>query len=283
MVGTDGTPETLWHYTDANGLFGIMASGQLRFGDARFLNDRTERLYGVNVRKQILKEAKAVGDPHGLVAGVDAALDYFGDDRLYLCSFSATKESISQWQRYGADGAGYCLGFDAGRLDTILKADNIRRLPIIYDPEVQRTMLRRSLSNAVEQYEDWVARMPEQEHKLHWIDAAVASDEIDQVEMQFKNRFFEDEAEWRYFVRVDTDRPATNDLAEQFAARGAYIKPFVMFPKQNNSSLQLPLTHVVCGPKLDWELAETTVKRFLASCDNGFVTVERSQLAEIWR
>lgn len=106
-------PTTLWHYTDVAGLSGILSSSTLHLGDARCLNDRTERSYGVTVVEQALKTAIAEGDETGLLARVDGYMDHdLSRTDLYLCSFSATSESLSQWQRYGADCRGYCIGFN---------------------------------------------------------------------------------------------------------------------------------------------------------------------------
>src|SRR2546423_4685399 len=115
------TPPTLWHYTDANGLFGITTSRQLRFGDARFLNDRTERTHGERVLEQVFAEEAERDDDDATRKFQELIRVMRSPDRLYIASFSATKESISQWQRYGADGAGYCIGFDSKRLDELLE------------------------------------------------------------------------------------------------------------------------------------------------------------------
>jgi hypothetical protein len=122
----------LWHYTDVNGLWGITTSSQLRFGDARFLNDRTERTYGERLLEQVL-EQEVASDPDRVVAKFRNLLRSLRwPDRLYVCSFSGTAESLSQWQRYGADGAGYCLGFDGALLDELLDHDQISRHDMLY-------------------------------------------------------------------------------------------------------------------------------------------------------
>jgi hypothetical protein len=170
VVQEIASPQTLWHYTDSGGIFGIVTSRQLRFSDAEFLNDRTERRYGHALRKSVIEEARCAGDPTGMARAIDAALDWFGAYRLYLCSFSANdEESVSQWQRYGADGSGYCIGFDTAALDAILSSHQVYRVPIIYDPLEQRRTLKDSLERAVKAYEVGSAESPQKNRQLHWL------------------------------------------------------------------------------------------------------------------
>ena len=100
-----------WHYTDANGLLGILGTSQFRFGDVQFLNDATERTYGIRLLKRALTQyAKGAAFLETMIGSMTINTWPY---RVYACSFSGAGESISQWQRYGADGFGYCVGFDA--------------------------------------------------------------------------------------------------------------------------------------------------------------------------
>src|ERR1044071_9100975 len=56
----------LWHYTDAAGFHGIVRTNCLRLGDARFLNDRTERQYGISVVMQVIADELRKGQDHFL-------------------------------------------------------------------------------------------------------------------------------------------------------------------------------------------------------------------------
>src|ERR1043166_9672816 len=134
-------PELLWHYTDANGLFGIINSNRLRFTDARFLNDRTERVYGATLLAEALKDEAQSGDPHGLIRGIQLMQEsYMLPSRQFVCSMSGTNESISQWQRYAAGGNAYSLGFKVSELDRIL-GEHAVRYQMQYDSAKQRQSL----------------------------------------------------------------------------------------------------------------------------------------------
>src|SRR6266849_3777382 len=103
-------PTTLYHYTDAAGLFGLVTSGSLRFGDARFLNDSTEFVHGIDVAREVVAEALLETDGARIL---ERTQHYLSPElvfrQLWVFSLSETAESISQWQRYGADGYCYCV------------------------------------------------------------------------------------------------------------------------------------------------------------------------------
>lgn len=119
----------LWHYTDSAGLEGIVKTSRLRLGDARFLNDRTERRYGFDLAIKICEERAADVDPSSLIAAARSSLVGLPSiSNLYICSLSQRRDSVSQWQRYAAAGFGYCIGFDTRQFVTMC----LRRRACLY-------------------------------------------------------------------------------------------------------------------------------------------------------
>jgi hypothetical protein len=282
-------PDILWHYTDAPGLFGIVDSCRFRFGDAGFLNDRTERVYGKELIDKVFTEEIAAGDEDGLLGDLWKHVRLtLSPDRLFVCSFSATKESISQWQRYGAGGVGYCLGFDAKRLDELFDSDAIHRVPMLYDEADQKEHLREKIRRGVEGYRQKAksADPGDKNQGINVYDAIFTAADVASVTLRLKNPFFGDEQEWRYFHLIGEDELGDDDDSkEEFAIRGDYVKPFICFPQERKrkSLVRLPITGVVCGPRLDVDVAKPTVERFLRSRGYSGITAERSALAAIWR
>ena len=276
--------DVLWHYTDANGLQGIVTSGQLRFGDARFLNDRTERTYGERLLERVLEEDFSA-ESGSLTTKFRELLQALREPyRLYVCSLSATTESISQWQRYGADGAGYCIGFDLRELDRLFDDESISRYAMVYEEAEQLELLRDAVRGSFEQYCRLEAKTGKR--KPTYIDYLFADIDIDAALLRMKNPFFHDERESRYLFRTDEERRSVSLLEprEQYVARGPYIKPFVQLPHRSpGTGARLPIVRVVCGPRLEPDLAIPSLRRFLASVNYEAVHVDQSVLAEIWR
>lgn len=277
-------PPILWHYTDATGLYGIVNAARLYFGDARFLNDRTERTYGEGILRRVLEDLVA-GDALGLAAPFRDLLAILRrPDRLYLCAFSASQESISQWQRYGADGAGYCIGFDAKALTDRFAMDMASLEAMLYDEDEQVELLRTAVMTSFSKYQSIEAKKESRPHS-YW-DYLFTDEEIDAALLRMKNPFFRDEQEWRFIVRgpecVSAELDAW-DPKEQYAVRGSLVKPFLALPTGGGPRSPLPIVAVVVGPRLDPDLAFPSVSRFLDARGNGSVTITLSALASIWR
>lgn len=286
MVPHATAPDTLWHYTDANGLFGILESRQFRFGDVGFLNDRTERTYSKEVLDQVFHEESLGARPRGLVDTLRRhVLSARSSDRLFICSFSETKESISQWQRYGADGTGYCLGFNTAALDEYFRPDMIQRVAMTYASGDQKDCLREPIQRAADMYQPQDAKRAPLDinTRLSERDIPDIVRDVADTALRIKNPYFEDEKEWRYFKRLhDNDLDSWD---QEFAVRGVYVKPFLRFPQREHLANfpRLPIVQVVCGPRLDVDIAIPAVERFLRK--HGYVDVraKQSTLATIWR
>jgi hypothetical protein len=276
----------LWHYTDVHGALGIVQSGVLRFADARFMNDRTERSYGPDVALQALLDYAEVFE--GMYVGRDyipPLLSYLVEhikarsfrSRLYLCSLSETPNSISQWQRYGAEGQGYCLGFSTAMLK---KLKGIRLIKMSYAPTRQKSMVAYRVQQLLKLYgaerQRWSSAMLNQA-------ATTIFDGLEPTLLRIKNPQFADEREWRLIFR--DEHPPNAARRVSFVARGAYPKPFISveLKRQGSNENKLPLVKIMCGPKLDHELATLSARHVLDDYGYRDVLIEVSPLRESWR
>lgn len=273
------SPKVLWHYTDANGLWGIARSSRIRFGDARFLNDRTERSYGEHLLNRVLEE-EVSADPSGGTTGYrDLLREIRMPGRLYVCSFSAGAESISQWQRYGADGKGYCIGFEVERLDDVLQGI-AARAAMLYDDQDQLDLLRISVKNGYARYCRGQKEEDDLTRQIHYM---LSTSDIDAALLRLKSPFFRDEQEWRYIFRTQEEDTASNVINEEFALYGSYIRPFIELPRPVAGVVfSLSIVRVVCGPRLDPDVAVPSVTRFLRATGYSGDVVP-SDLVKIWR
>ncbi len=109
------SPPIIYHYTDANGLRGILETGRLWLSDIFTLNDPSELRHGIFWAAKILKKngpkefARFFEDFFKSESNVNRA-NYF------ICSFSSRGNDLAQWRAYANNGRGYALGFDAKRL-----------------------------------------------------------------------------------------------------------------------------------------------------------------------
>ena len=221
----------LWHYTDSAGFHGIISSGIFRFGHAWFLNDRTERTFGKQRVADLIREEQSRLAETRLMEllhdrwqnRTDTDSDYF------VASLSESSDSISQWQRYGGDGRGYCLGFDRAALMRWLQTP-LRLRQMQYRTEGQLKRFREFLPSSIERSLQLFTDNPKYrkytDAQLLELRVAYLVGVLEEVSLEFKNPRFEDEREWRFIRRIpdvvgDTPPPIS------FSPRGEIVKPFI--------------------------------------------------------
>jgi hypothetical protein len=152
--------ENLYHYTDANGLKGIIESQAIWFTSYAHLNDPGEIAYGVGITTTLLSEIGRANDPR-LKLFCDMVIDLFTHDNLrtafgfYIASFSRNGDDLGQWRAYGDNGRGYALGFAPQFFEVTegLKAnptDNYITLPVAYGEHEGRALLMPAIARALE-------------------------------------------------------------------------------------------------------------------------------------
>lgn len=280
-----GRSTTLWHYTDANGFYGIVQSGNLRLGDARFLNDRTEREYGIGiVMRVIAEELQASEKQHDFLTLTTHYLQRSEAYTIHVCSFSEVSNSISQWQRYGADGYGYCLGFTRSALRR-LKTSDLRLRRVIYNQKKQLEMVRTSVRTFRDAF-----RIASDERDtslprdiLLGTSAALSAHVLEGLALELKDASFKDEREWRLIHRVLTrSEPKPTAPNVQFGPRGNLVKPFIEVALTRGKTRTAPIAAVVCGPRSDGGLSAATASYFLKATGHS-VTASWSELHKVWR
>ncbi|WP_287831619.1 DUF2971 domain-containing protein [Idiomarina sp.] len=112
------TGETISHYTNLSGLFGIVESGGFWLSDHRFLNDAEEfengRKLTNNLLKKLAHKSRYVCFKDVLLEAI-SQLESYSEDPYYVCSFSKKPDSLDQWRSYGGNGQGISITFDNAR------------------------------------------------------------------------------------------------------------------------------------------------------------------------
>lgn len=233
------SPESLFHYTTAEGLLGILNSSQLWASDLRFLNDVREGLYA----KQLLLDAVAgmpnpVLDPnhwayrHGQSA-VDAFAAYhrlvidqirtsiFG---VFVACFCESGDLLSQWRAYGSDH-GYAVEFSAASLETALAGRPFLVGSALHMVQYGESRAQEMVGRALESVRDTNLNHPGVKawHKAVELTAMLAT---------VKDPGFQEESEWRLIGVLDpySGRPPKAKLDEsgiRFRATPIAIVPYI--------------------------------------------------------
>ncbi len=126
-------PSSLFHYTDAQGLLGILdhEAPVIRASSATYLNDSNELRFGADsIRKTInsrinqsrtfdakqIKWLLAIADQTDL----ELRATKVSESEPFVACFTKAHDALSQWQGYGGfGGGGYCLEFDSDILNSV--------------------------------------------------------------------------------------------------------------------------------------------------------------------
>lgn len=121
----DGVGKFLFHYTDINGLYGILENNNIRCTHISYLNDHDEFFHGLEIFNEVLQKYDN-GQP-----GLEKFKNRFKIDKLsknpeefklaiekfniYVFSLSAEKDDLNQWRSYsnGDDGYSILIRFDS--------------------------------------------------------------------------------------------------------------------------------------------------------------------------
>lgn len=311
--------QTLYQYTDTQALAGIVENCTIRATDFRYLNDSLELSYvwdAFVARLRSLAEGPDDGHHHAYGTMLDAIRRLQADDirsydqSVFVACFTELKDALSQWSRYGANGHGVALGFDAekigvlqagyhqpqeaGKLSAILD-QNQRPLtwgcflqPVEYGDPARDVV--------VEQLIDLVRVIgttgdpTTDAHNYMWQLGAI----LPQVPL-VKHDAFQDEREHRITASEHfggmtlLQRKAMAELGGQFTSFAGTPKitldvkfrpsghtlftPYVELPLPRDA-----LVTVVLGPSVIDPLAPVTVRRMLERHGYPDTTVEKSEL-----
>jgi hypothetical protein len=276
---------TLYHYTTAAGLLGILRNSTLWATDLRFLNDAQEAIYAQELVTNAVRGMKnPVLDPgHFAYEMGEAAVETFAQYReyvldalnsaefgVYVACFCESGDLLSQWRGYGADH-GYAIELKADALATALGGLNT------YPPATGLARVRYGsdaaadvVSLAVEAVADFNLNHPgvKAEYKALHLAALLAT---------IKNPGFYEEKEWRLFAAFDRYQqgPIVDPVSHEptrFRSTPMAIVPYI--------EVQLPSDAIVTvrvGPGSSTDVREAGVRRLL-ECLGLNATVLRSDV-----
>ena len=112
---SDPHKETIYHYTSADGILGIIDNHELWMSNAEFMNDSTELRMLKNSKDMFRDqdfENVAVRNAWENIFKVKPSMFRNDVNSYYITSFSKKKDMLEQWRGYG----NYCIGFDIEKL-----------------------------------------------------------------------------------------------------------------------------------------------------------------------
>lgn len=242
----DPDVEVLYHYTDLNGLLGILETNGFWATNYNFLNDKKEFVHGIEICQQIIDEFNIPDLPEEGKVYLEAVrrLLYSNDQDIFIVSFCSKSDLLSQWRGYSGGQQGVSIGLDHKeiyRYSTRRANEYFFVQKVIYDKKIQRAIIKDIIKSGLDKV-----------IKYHITDDTFQPQEINMTLKSFialfKDDSFHEESEWR---RVTVNFKKSTDLLKtEFRVRGNFILPYVEMPLiyQQSEERILPIREIVVAP-----------------------------------
>ncbi len=238
--------QSLFHYTDADGVVKIVESGILRASDADFLNDSSEPSHAIEVLKSALwgvfnDYKNSIGGSwlHNVYEEYIAPTYEREGPRVYVFCMSEHDDRLSQWRGYGRSCAGYALGLSGDSLYQWTKSDLTRGrfiFKVIYGHEKQEQEATDAFKKVVDTAQQCCRKADDCREGIKDRVRSALFSEFYRLRAKFKHPAFLEESEWRVVQFAGVSEYAG------FRTTGGRIVPFV----EMNLG-KLPLSRVTFG------------------------------------
>jgi hypothetical protein len=269
------SPATLYHYTDAAGLLGIVRSGELWASHASFVNDVGELRYVDALLAEVVDSLSETFTGNWVSLYLDTIPELFKATitdkfELYLACFCEDGDQLSQWRGYPSTGGGYAIGFDR---KAVTGGRMLRR--VIYDVQEQRSILDDILRPAcvlLANADRDTTLSPDYVRDAAIMAGSAAMSSIAECSWTFKHPGFAEEKEYRLL------RASPNDHQEHRVVPELRASPLGLLPY---TSLNFPsptpdngptIKEVVVGPNQHPAQALQAVRHLLDA--NGYSTTD---------
>lgn len=267
--------DLLCHYTDLQGLLGIITDHDLRLTHSLYLNDAEEMVHGYKAAEKVIGDAKsAKNDPMWIdyLDQLAALLKKPLPQGVYLCCFYQKDNLLSQWRSYGANGTGVSLSFEPQQFSFVTGPDSphggmMRLWKVFYDPEQQVRILNSAINFAFEHPPPGKAAVEDI--------ARQAADAIEFFIPTFKNPDFTEEGEWRLIFTPPPECP----VKPRFRASRGMLIPYYSLKELSGSITpngRLPITGLCIGPSANKILNEQAVQMLLTQAEYSTVKTSAS-------
>ena len=163
--------DEIYHYTDINGLLGIVENKSIWLTEASFLNDVEEQLYTLELfENEVLNTIVDKKLKNTLSDAIESLRDrrVIENELVFSCSLDA--DNLTLWSEF-SNAYGYCLGLKHGEIYKALKdgisgafplLSSLTSAKVIYDREDQIKKLKEVVKKSIEiSFEDNNISLPQ--------------------------------------------------------------------------------------------------------------------------
>ena len=254
-IGDISDNTILYHYTDINGLNGIIKNKEFWLTQREYMNDIAEPNYARSIIKEVLVEVKNKIENDFDIDEIIERYHFYRKE--YIFSLSLEEDSIHQWNYY-SKGKGYCISFKKGDIYNCLRESAKENSfgPVIYSRNIQKEAVKKLLS---------IIETKNKTSKLY----CEYSNSVEQWLMTFYGLFKQENHSCEREVRI-----IANNAIQPTKYR---IKNDIYIPYIELKYIKSPIFEIWVGPNLEKGIAEEGLKGFLLE-NNISVKIRESQI-----
>lgn len=270
LIGEKVTEETLFQYTSSSTILSLLKSNSIWATSHKNLNDPTELSHGMSFFLERLEEFFKKISPNDFSRFINFLEQEAYNPKqikIFIASFTANKDLLSQWRGYGDYGLGLSIGFDPN--DVILEEDRTSFwVKVVYDDAVKRKIvddiLQNLLNYTIPKFRANVLVNPTDlmfPILLSLLQVSVVN------AVKFKDKAWSEEEEWR-LIQLNLSG-AKNNKQIQVRNRNHELIEYCDFKfKQNIGNA---IKEVVIGPRSNMSNQRTSLETVLAG-NNTIIT-----------
>ena len=231
-VLSEEPPDVLYHYTDQEGLLGIVSTGKMWATNIEYLNDQREYRHALALMEECLRGRQP---DHRALKLLKQWLSGTKPIESYVCSFSCESDSLPQWRAYGGSAGGYAIGFEGNTLSQAARENGMELVKCVYESERQLTIVNEVINDVM------TSRIE-----------PLLSEYVEILAPLMKHPGFAEEREWR-LVGSCQDKSKQD---KNFRKGASMLVPYHVVDCP-------PIACVVVGPTINRTLARRSVQRLL--------------------
>jgi hypothetical protein len=259
--------EILYHYTSLAGLMSIVESKSLYATEIRYFNDAAEMEQTATLlRNEISKRLEQEGTNKKLLDQLYQWISHrlTNGYMLFVVSFTASGNLLSQWRGYCQNGKGVSIGFLPEDIRQSAELQHFRMGRCRYEINEQIKLAAEIIDSIITlAYLRGENIDPSKRHpsnSFHDIFEEVEPDLIS-IAALLKHPGFKEEKEWRAVSAVKS-----NYITEPICYREAasMLTPFIHFSLPKTTSGSLAIEHAFLGPTQNINLSMKSLSQFLS-------------------
>jgi hypothetical protein len=261
--------KTISHYTDLNGLYGIVESGGFWLSDHRFLNDTEEFENGRRLTRNLLEflmSKPRFTDFKGVLKETLKQLENYSEKPYFICSFSRKPDSLDQWRSYAGNGQGISITFDNTRksLSHFFAMPILTVSKVLYEDREKIRLLLRTIRRYRKEYyvdieygnqidiEDWGSELAK------WLALEFISFKHPEYASEQEIRMAVSSSHLHHFQGIK-HRVCKDRIIPYITSKDIYDESF----EKSLGTNKLPIIEIRIGPTINQDMTAKSIEEYL--------------------